>query len=377
MTVTGKSYLVTGGTGFIGCALVRALLRSGARVRSLDNNSRGAQRRLADVASDVELVVGDIRDSEVVRRAVSGVDCVCHLAYINGTEFFYTQPGLVLDVALRGMINVLDACRACDAGELVLASSSEVYQTPPTIPTDETAPLSIPDVLNPRYSYGGGKVACELMAINFGRTGFDRVVIFRPHNVYGPDMGLEHVIPQFALRMGELCRTTTGTIRFPVQGTGKESRSFIYIDDMIDGVLRVIDRGKHLEIYHIGTENEVTIEEPRPRGRPLFRSRPRNRSRRAGTRQHDAAVSGHQEVACAGVSATRLLDRRIGPDSGLVSCESGSLTSRRHPTPPVRARPSNPSLNRSTELTSELIERAPRICQRRRTYDVVTAIRIN
>ena len=230
-------------------------------MRSLDNDSRGAQLRLAAVISEVELLVGDIRDAEVVRRAVSGVDCVCHLAYINGTEFFYTQPGLILDVAVRGMINVLDACRDCGVGDLVLASSSEVYQTPPTIPTDETAPLSIPDVLNPRYSYGGGKVACELMAINFGRTGFDRVAIFRPHNVYGPDMGREHVIPQFALRMGALCREAAGTIRFPVQGTGRESRSFIYIDDLIDGVLRVIDRGQHLGIYHIGTDDEVTIEE--------------------------------------------------------------------------------------------------------------------
>jgi nucleoside-diphosphate-sugar epimerase len=259
MTIQAKSFLVTGGTGFIGSALVRALVRAGARVRSLDNDSRGTRRRLIDVSSDVEMVVGDIRDPDVVRRATSGVDCVCHLAYINGTQYFYSKPGLVLDVAIRGMINVLDACRACGVGELVLASSSEVYQTPPTIPTDETVPLSIPDVLNPRYSYGGGKVACELMAINFCRAEFGRVVIFRPHNVYGPDMGREHVIPQFALRIRELSRGASGTIRFPIQGTGCESRSFVYIDDLIDGVVRIIDRGEHLGIYHIGTDAEITI----------------------------------------------------------------------------------------------------------------------
>ena len=260
MVDPSKSYLVTGGTGFIGSALVRRG-RNVAPACGLSTMIRGAQRRLADVASLVEFVVGDIRNPDVVTRAVSGVDCVCHLAYINGTESFYNQPDLVLDVGIRGMINVVDACRACGVTELVLASSSEVYQTPPTIPTDETVPLSIPNILNPRYSYGGGKVACELMAINFGRTGFDRVLIFRPHNVYGPDMGQEHVIPQFALRMSELCRETTGTIRFPIQGTGRESRAFIYIDDLIDGVLRVIDRGEHLGIYHIGTDIEVTIEE--------------------------------------------------------------------------------------------------------------------
>jgi nucleoside-diphosphate-sugar epimerase len=259
MKLQGKSFLVTGGTGFIGSALVRALVRAGARVRSLDNDSRGARRRLADVSSEVEMVTGDIRDPDVVRRATAGVDSVCHLAYINGTQYFYTKPGLVLEVAIRGMINVLEACRACNVGELVLASSSEVYQTPPAIPTDETVPLSIPDVLNPRYSYGGGKIACELMAINFGRNDFDRVVIFRPHNVYGPDMGREHVIPQFALRIRELSREAAETIRFPIQGTGRESRSFIYIDDLIDGIVRIIDRGEHLGIYHVGTDTEVTI----------------------------------------------------------------------------------------------------------------------
>ena len=82
----------------------------------------------------------------------------------------------------------------------MLASSSEVYQTPPQIPTDEDAPLAVPDALNPRYSYGAGKLISEVMAINFGRKFFERVLIFRPHNVYGPDMGFEHVIPQFALR---------------------------------------------------------------------------------------------------------------------------------------------------------------------------------
>ena len=65
------------------------------------------------------------------------------------------------------------------------------------IPTDESAPLPVPDPPIPRYSYGGGKIISELMAINYGRKFFDRVLIFRPHNIYGPDMGFEHVIPQF------------------------------------------------------------------------------------------------------------------------------------------------------------------------------------
>ena len=255
-----RRFLVTGGTGFIGAALVRRLVAEGHDVASLDNDWRGSAGRLADLADRVRLLQGDIRDAAAVQAAVEGVDCVCHLAYVNGTEFFYSQPELVLDVALRGMLNVLDACRAHGVRDLVLASSSEVYQTPPAVPTDESAPLAVPDVLNPRYSYGGGKIACELLAVNYGRTGFDRVAIFRPHNVYGPQMGWEHVLPQFILRLQRLAAAQpAGVIDFPIQGDGSDTRAFVHVDDFTDGLYRVIERGEHLGIYHIGSTDEVSV----------------------------------------------------------------------------------------------------------------------
>lgn len=259
---TTKKYLVTGGTGFIGSALVRRLVKEGNSVRVLDNDLRGAQERLSDILSKLDLVKADIRDSVAVSLACKGVDSVIHLAYLNGTEYFYKHPELVLDIGVKGMINIIDGCIAQNVKELILASSSEVYQLPPKIPTDESAPLTIPDPLNPRYSYGGGKIISELMAINYGRKHFERVVIFRPHNVYGPDMGWEHVIPQFMVRMKEITKDSKKTeIEFPIQGTGKETRSFIYIDDFIDGLMLTIKKGKHLSIYHIGTMDEITIAE--------------------------------------------------------------------------------------------------------------------
>jgi nucleoside-diphosphate-sugar epimerase len=256
-----KSYLITGGTGFLGSALVRRFIKIGHQVRVLDNNFRGNVQRLKDVEGAFEFIEADIRDAEAVEHATKGVDVVCHLASINGTAFFYRQPDLVLDVGVRGIVNVIDACLKHHVGELVLASSSEVYQTPPVIPTDETVSLSIPDPLNPRYSYAASKIISEIMALNYGRKYFERVLIFRPHNVYGPDMGWEHVVPQFVLRMRELCRDSTDRIRFPIQGTGKETRSFVFIDDCIDGLMLVIERGEHQGIYNIGTMEEITIEE--------------------------------------------------------------------------------------------------------------------
>ena len=88
--------------------------------------------------------------------------------------------------------------------ELYIASSSEVYQTPIKIPTDESEMLKIPDIYNPRYSYGGGKIISELLGIHYGKKHFKKLVIFRPHNVYGSDMGNDHVIPQFINRMKKI-----------------------------------------------------------------------------------------------------------------------------------------------------------------------------
>src|SRR5262245_45606404 len=122
MNLKGRRYLVTGGTGFIGAGLVKGLLAAGARCRPLDNDSRGSKEKLGAAAKDVELVAGDIRDLEAVSAAVKGVDGICHLAYVNGTEFFYTKPELILEVAVKGMMNVIDACQRHGVRELVLAS---------------------------------------------------------------------------------------------------------------------------------------------------------------------------------------------------------------------------------------------------------------
>ena len=190
-----KHFLVTGGTGFIGSAICKLLLKKGYRVTIYDDNSRGKLNKIHVLKNKIKFIKGDIRNYKKLNKAFSNVDAVIHLAYVNGTKYFYTRPILILDIAVKGIINVIDICKRRKIKELYLASSSEVYQTPLKIPTTEKESLKIPDIYNPRYSYGGGKILTELMGIHYGKKYFKKLIIFRPHNVYGPNMGVEHVIP--------------------------------------------------------------------------------------------------------------------------------------------------------------------------------------
>lgn len=255
-----RRYVVTGGTGFIGSALVRRLVQEGHAVRVIDNDFRGRAHRLDSIAGRFEHVTGDVRDATTVSVASRGADSVLHLAAINGTENFYQRPELVLDVGIRGMQSVLEACRVNGIPQFLLMSSSEVYQTPPDFPTPETVPLTLPDPWNPRYSYGGSKIISEVMLGCFHHDALKKALIVRPHNVYGPDMGYEHVLPQLIMKVAKLVETESRSkLPFTIQGTGEQTRSFIHVSDFIDGVMLVLEKGQHREVYHVGTEDEVPI----------------------------------------------------------------------------------------------------------------------
>ena len=250
-----KNILVTGGSGFIGSAIVSYLVKSGYKVIVYDNNSRGKTERLAKVRKYIKFIKGDIRDKKKLLSITGKVDTVIHLAYVNGTKFFYKKPFEILDIAVNGLINILEFCKKKKVKNFFLASSSEVYQNPLKIPTDEKEMLKIPNIYNPRYSYGGGKIISELYGLYFAKKFFKKFIIFRPHNVYGKDMGEDHVIPQFIKRFKKLGKRK----QFLIFGTGKEIRSFIYIDDFISGFSKIFKKRKNQEIYNIGTNEKIRI----------------------------------------------------------------------------------------------------------------------
>ena len=251
-----KTFLVTGGAGFIGSNICNLLINKGFKVKIFDNNSRGNFRKIGNIRKKVKFIKGDVRNKQLLNKALKNTDAVIHLAYVNGTKYFYSKPILVLDIAIKGIINIIEGCIKNKIKELYLASSSEVYQTPEKIPTDEDESLKIPNIFNPRYSYGGGKIITELMGVHYGKKYFKKLIIFRPHNVYGPNMGHEHAIPEFINRFKSLKGRN-----FKIQGTGYEIRSFIYIEDFLDAFNLILNRGKHLNVYNIGTSEKIKIKD--------------------------------------------------------------------------------------------------------------------
>jgi nucleoside-diphosphate-sugar epimerase len=256
--------LVTGGGGFIGSALCNKLSQLGHQVVSFDNFSRKSHINTTDYP--YETFVGDIRDINDLTDCVhkyNGFDSLYHLAYINGTSTFYTHPELVLDVGVKGAINTLDIALHNDIKNYILVSTSEVYNEPTQVPTPEDERILIPDVHNPRFSYSGGKIISELLAIHYGAKQGLNVKILRPHNVYGSNMGFEHVIPEIIKKIVSPIDPTydDGALVVNIQGSGKETRAFCFIDDAIDEIILVgiNDSSEFAPIYNIGVEDETTI----------------------------------------------------------------------------------------------------------------------
>ena len=248
-------YFITGGSGFIGSNLSKSLLENHNEVVVYDDFSRGNSRKIDSIKNDIEIVNGDIRDLDKLVKYSKKADVFIHLAAINGTKFFYEKPQEVLDVSLRGILSVIDACKLNNIVEVIFSSSSEVYQQPREIPTPEDVELIIPDVFNPRYSYGAGKIISEIVLLNYFKDFFKKVMIFRPHNVYGPDMGNEHVIPELIKKVN-----LTQNKKLKIKGNGEQTRAFIYIDDFIEALNLIILNGSHREIYHIGNKDEISIK---------------------------------------------------------------------------------------------------------------------
>ena len=251
--------VVTGGGGFIGHHLVKHLINS-SKVVVLDNFSRGTPERLIGLDDRVLIRNCDITDYDSIEKCLNDVDVkiIYHLAAINGTGNFYKIPLDIMDVGILGCLNVLTFAKKHSVKKVITASSAEVYQECDIVPTPEDIPLIVPDVKNPRFSYGLSKIYTEYYSYHFGLKHNMNVSIFRPHNVFGPDMGLQHVIPQFIM---EFLKQTDreDEVLIETKGSLEAVRAFCYVDDIVRGLTLLSEKNAGVNVYNIGNTQRVTM----------------------------------------------------------------------------------------------------------------------
>jgi len=247
--------LVTGGAGFIGNNFVSHMLKKGHEIVIFDNGFRVGFSNLDNVGKKYEIINGDVSNFDDWEKIPNDIEYAYHFAAINGTKFFYEIPDQVINTNVLGTLNFVKRIRDTNVKKIFFASSSEIYGFPKIFPTPETEPMVIPDPMNARFSYSSSKIIGEMIIINFGRTTGIEYQIGRFHNIYGPAMGFEHVIPEFI-------RKIVKNEVFEVQGDGNESRCFCYISDAVKAIeMIMVNNGLKNEIFNIGIQKETTIKE--------------------------------------------------------------------------------------------------------------------
>ncbi|HEY7199869.1 MAG TPA: NAD-dependent epimerase/dehydratase family protein [Candidatus Dormibacteraeota bacterium] len=216
--------LVTGGAGFIGSHVVERLVAEGIEVRVLDDLSTGRRENLARVADAVELVVGDVRDPDVARRAVSGADTVFHLAALPSVPRSWERPLDSLGVNALGTTNVVEAAVREGCRSLVYSSSSSVYGDQPSAVKSEALP---PRPISP-YAYA--KLMGEKVGLAHSRADGTRIIALRYFNVFGPrqdpDSPYAAVVPLF------IRHALAGTVA-TVHGDGLQRRDFTPVENAV------------------------------------------------------------------------------------------------------------------------------------------------
>jgi UDP-glucose 4-epimerase len=225
-------YLVTGGAGFIGSHIARALIKRGDRVRVLDNLCTGNRTNLAAVGKQVEFVEGDLVDPAAVARAVEGVEVVFHQAALASVPRSVDAPLDTNAACVTGTVTLLDGARRAGVRRVVYAGSSAAYGDQPT-PVKHERLMPMP--LSP---YAAAKVACELYCQAFTSSYGLETVTLRYFNVFGPGQDPKGqyaaVIPKFIIEILAGGRPT-------IFGDGKQSRDFTYIDNVVQGNLLAAD----------------------------------------------------------------------------------------------------------------------------------------
>jgi nucleoside-diphosphate-sugar epimerase len=242
--------LVTGGAGFIGSNLVRALLERGDEVRVLDNFSTGYRGNLDDI--DIDIVEGELRSYERVHNAVRGTEVVYHLGALGSVPRSVQDPLTSSAVNVEGTLNVLLAARDEGVRRVVFSSSTSVYGSSPTLPTTEDAPV---DPISP---YGVAKLAAERYCVSFSRVyeSFETVVL-RYFNVFGPR---QNPFSQYSAAIPRFITAIANGSPITVYGDGEQSRDFTYVANVVAATISAGHaEGASGEIFNIANGKPATL----------------------------------------------------------------------------------------------------------------------
>ncbi len=243
--------VVTGGAGFIGSHVVRALLHKGETVTIIDNfddfyNPAIKHNNIADL--DCEIVTTDLRNDTEIHQLLNRIkpDAIIHLAARAGVRPSIQNPRVYLETNINGTLNLLEGARAINCSRFLFASSSSVYGLSKVVPFHESLPL--PQTLSP---YAATKLAGEQLCGNFSYLYGMRTVCLRFFTVYGPSQRPDLAIHRFtdAIHQGQ-----------PIKqfGDGSTRRDYTYIDDIVQGVLGAMTyEGTLFDIFNLG-ESETT-----------------------------------------------------------------------------------------------------------------------
>jgi UDP-glucose 4-epimerase len=242
-----KSYLVTGGCGFIGVNLVSRLAGRGARVRILDNLSLGKPEDVAPLG--IDLRVGDIRDMAALKDACQGMDVVVHLAAHTRVVESVSHPELNFEINAIGTMNVLRACRDAGVKKVIFASTGGA------ILGEQGPPVHEGMVPRPVSPYGASKLVGEAYCSAFcGSFGLNTVAL-RFSNVYGPfSYHKGSVVAQFL-------RNLMQEEPLVIYGDGQQTRDFLYVDDLVDAVLLADKSETPGEVFQIASGRETSLKD--------------------------------------------------------------------------------------------------------------------
>lgn len=259
-----QKVLLLGGAGFIGFNLASYIIEhSDHQITIADNLSRGKMdEHLSNLVhqKNIKLIEADFTQPESFSLLDNDYDQCYMLASVVGVGNTLSMPHEVIRINTALILNTLEWIKTSQVKKVVFTSTSENYagtidKFGYTIPTPEDIPLSIIDISHPRYTYAVTKILGESGFLNYSKVFDFECTIIRYHNVIGPRMGFKHVIPHLAQRFME------GNENPFLMYGHDQTRSFCYISDAVEAtVLAMESRNTNGEIYHIGTEEEITIE---------------------------------------------------------------------------------------------------------------------